>query len=143
MRKGLNGGKMLAIKSDPTCALLEMVVDGPVARDDYQAAVEAVDALLKTYRHINVVEVVRNTGWVAPDVWWADFMFHLTHHNFLHRVAVVSDKGWVAPMTRFFAPFYPAEVRTFAESELEEARAWASEKHAVPDAADELHLDFA
>jgi hypothetical protein len=38
---------------------------------------------------------------------------------------MVSDSGWVGPLTRMFAPFYPAAIRTFRMDELEDARRWA------------------
>lgn len=135
---------MLQVTSDSKSGYLEFLVDGSIDRAEYQAAVDAVDSLLETHRHINLVEIVRDIGWIAPDVWWKDMIFHLTHHNFLHRVAIVSNKGWVGPVTRFFAPLYPAEIRTFAEAEVEAARVWALHGDAgAPAGTVDPHLDFA
>lgn len=116
---------MLKIETDAAAGFLEMTVDGTISRDEYEAVVSAVEELLKTHDKLNVVEVVRELGWIEPEVWWKDILFHLSHRNFLHRVAVVSDRGWVGPVTRLFAPLYPAAIRTFAEAELDEARRWA------------------
>lgn len=116
---------MLKIETDAAVGLAELTVEGPVNRADYEQVVATIDDLLKQHDKLNVIEVVREMGWVDFDVWWKDLVFHLTHRNWLHRVAVVSDKGWVGPMTRFFAPLYPAEIRTFALDQLDEARQWA------------------
>lgn len=116
---------MFKVEKNTASGYLELTVDGVIHKADYEAAAAAVDELLKTHDKINVVEVVRDIGWVEPQVWWKDLLFHLAHRNFVHRAAVVSDSGWVGPVTRMFAPFYPAAIRTFAMDELDEARRWA------------------
>jgi len=116
---------MLKVESDAKAGYLELTVDGVVHKDEYQQAVDAVDELLKTHEQLNVVEVVRDIGWIDAEVWWKDLLFHLSHRNFIHRAAVVSDNGWIGPMTRMFAPFYPAAIRTFGLDQLEYARTWA------------------
>lgn len=115
---------MLKVETDVPAGYLEFTVDGAVDKEDYQAAVDAVDLLLQSHAQLNVVEVVRNIGWIEPEVWWKDLLFHLAHRNFIHRAAVVSDSGWVGPVTRIFAPFYPAAIRTFGLDQLEHARQW-------------------
>ena len=116
---------MLKVETDVPAGYLELTVDGAVDKEDYQAAVDAVDLLLQSHAQLNVVEVVRNIGWIEPEVWWKDLLFHLAHRNFIHRAAVVSNSGWVGPVTRIFAPFYPAAIRTFGLDQLEHARQWA------------------
>lgn len=116
---------MLKVESDAKAGYLELTVDGVVHKDEYQQAVDAVDELLKTHEQLNVVEVVRDIGWIDAEVWWKDLLFHLSHRNFIHRAAVVSDNGWIGPMTRMLAPFYPAAIRTFGFDQLEYARTWA------------------
>ncbi len=116
---------MLKVEADAKAGYLELTVDGVIHKADYEAAVAAVDELLKTHEQLNVVEVVRDIGWVEAEIWWKDLLFHLSHRNFVHRVAVVSDAGWVGPVTRMFAPFYPAAIRTFGLDQLEYARNWA------------------
>lgn len=116
---------MLKIDADKSSGLIELTVDGPIHQADYEAAVAAVEELLQTHDKLNAIEVVKEIGWVDFGVWWKDLVFHLTHRNIFHRAAVVSDHGWIGPMTRFFAPLYPAELRSFPLDQLEEARAWA------------------
>ena len=116
---------MLKVEADATVGFLELTVDGAISREEYEAVVSAVDELLITHEKLNVVEVVKKLGWIEPEVWWKDILFHLSHRTFLHRVAVVSDRGWVGPLTRFFAPLYPVAIRTFGEADLAEARRWA------------------
>ncbi|MDE2410856.1 MAG: STAS/SEC14 domain-containing protein [Sphingomonadales bacterium] len=116
---------MLKIETDEAARLLVLTVDGEIHRADYETTVDTVDDMLTRHDKLNVIEIVRAIGWVDFDVWWRDLVFHLTHRNWLDRVAVVSDAGWVGPVTRFFAPLYPAEIRTFSLDDLEEAKQWA------------------
>lgn len=116
---------MLKVETDLPAGYLELTVDGAIDKEDFQAAVDAVDQLLQRHAQLNVVEVVRTIGWIEPELWWKDLLFHLAHRNFIHRAAVVSDSGWVGPVTRMFAPFYPAAIRTFGLDQLDYARTWA------------------
>jgi SpoIIAA-like len=116
---------MLGVETDNGKGYLELTVDGRIGKEDYAAAVAAVDELLKTHDRLNVLEIVLDIGWVEPEVWWKDIVFHLRHRRFLNRAAIVSDSGWVGPVTRLFAPLYPAAIRTFTTAEIEIARQWA------------------
>jgi hypothetical protein len=89
--------------------------------------------LLTTHEKLNVIAVVRDLGWVDMGVWPKDLVFHLTHRNWLNHFALVSDIGWIGPLTRFFAPLYPAAaIRTFALAELDEARRWVKVGDVLP-----------
>ena len=116
---------MLTYEIDKASCFLEATVDGPIRKNEYVALSTEVDALLKTHDKFNFVAVVRSFGPFAPAVWWKDMIFRLTHRHWLNHAAVVSDPGWIGPVTRFFAPIYPAAIRAFPLSQLDEARAWA------------------
>lgn len=115
---------MLRIETDASSGFAEITVDGGIERAEYEAVIAAIDELLKTHPKLNVVGVVHRLGWAGPDVWMKDLAFHLTHRNWLAHFALVSDTDWVAALTRFFAPLYPAEMRTFKLDQLDEARRW-------------------
>ena len=42
-------------------------LNGRIGRADFQNAVDAVDRLLKTHKKIDVVEVVKDIGWIEPE----------------------------------------------------------------------------
>lgn len=134
---------MLKVEADREAGYLELTVDGRIDKADYERAIEAIDALLETHKKIDVMEIVLDLGFIEPEVWWKDIVFHLSHHHFLRRVAVVSDSGWVGPLTRLFAPLYPAAIRTFSVGEIFEARRWVKEGDPVAEDIAEPHLDFA
>lgn len=134
---------MLKVEADRDSGYLELTVDGRIEKADFEKAVEAVDMLLETHKKIDVMEIVLDLGMFTPEVWWKDLVFHLSHHNFMRRASVVSDNGWVGPLTRLFAPLYPADIRTFSLCEIEEARRWTKFGDPQDDSAVEPHLDFA
>ncbi len=133
---------MLDIAMDAEAGFLELTVDGAISDADYQQAVDAVTLLLARHQKINVVEVVKEIGWVDPGVWFKDLAFHLTHHNFMRRAAIVTDKGWVGPLINLAAPLYPATIRNFRLAEIEAARQWVRASDAAA-SSDEAPLDFA
>lgn len=116
---------MMSMTCDDEAGFMEVMVDGAITRPDYEAVVAAVDQLLERHRKLDFVEVVRRLGPIPPEVWWRDLVFHLHHRDFLRRAAAVSDSGWVGPLVRLLAPLYPAELRYFPESRLDDARRWA------------------
>ena len=132
---------MLDIAMDLDAGFLELTVDGAISDADYQQAVDAVSLLLARHKKINIVEVVKDIGWVDPGVWLKDLAFHLTHRSFMRRAAIVSDKGWMGPLTNLVAPLYPTSIRNFKLAEIEAARRWA--RATDPISEDEAPLDFA
>jgi len=134
---------MLTVTLDKEAGYLELTVDGPIDATSYTKAIEAVDELLARHKKINVVQVIRDLGWIDPSVWWKDLTFHMTHRDFIRHAAIVSDKDWIESVSNLLAPLFPAAVKTFKMSEIEAARTWA--KTPVTDATpqEEQHLDFA
>ena len=127
---------MLKLTSDPDAGYIEITVDGAVGHKEYEAVVAEVDRLLARHERLNIVEIVREIGWIEAEVWWKDIAFHLTHRDFLGRVAVVSDQGWVGPLTRMFAPLFLAPIRVFPLNELDAARRWVRDgdpAHPLPE----------
>ncbi|HEY9234533.1 MAG TPA: STAS/SEC14 domain-containing protein [Phenylobacterium sp.] len=116
---------MLSIKTDETTGYIELTVDGAIERPEYEAAVKAIEGLLKTHHKINAVEVVRSFKGIEPSLWWQNVNYSFSRLDSFGRCAVVTDKGWLGPMARFFAAFLSVELRTFGLDELEAARAWA------------------
>ena len=116
---------MLDIMIDESVGYIELTVDGAVDKAGYEAAVAAIEALLKTHKKINAVEVVRSFVGMEPSLWWRDLNYSFTRLDSFGRCAVVTDNGWIGPMARFFAAFLSVEVRTFEMKDLEAARTWA------------------
>jgi len=59
---------MISVSSDAAAGVLEITVDGAIDRDDYEKVVTAVDSLLETHKQIDVIEIVRELGWLPPQI---------------------------------------------------------------------------
>lgn len=58
---------------------------------------------------------------------WDDARLGFHHLHDFRRVAVVTDVDWLKPMVAAAAKIVDAELRIFANEELESARAWLAE----------------
>lgn len=116
---------MLRIDADKATGFAEITLDGGIEKAEYETVIATIEDMLQGHDRLNVVGVVLRLGWAGPDVWMKDLAFHLTHRNWLNHFALVSDNDWVGAVTKFFAPLYPSEIRTFKLTGLEEARRWA------------------
>ena len=119
---------MLTQQTDPATGVIEIVVDGAISKDDYQATAAAIQAALDTHGKVRVIEVIKSLGWIDPGVWWQDVRWVFTHLSGIGRCAVVTDKGWVGSITRAIAALMPSEIRVFGLGELDAARAWVREE---------------
>ncbi len=59
---------------------------------------------------------------------WSDLKFGISRWNQIGRIAVVTDVAWVKDAILLFAPIFPHPVRTFANTDLEQAKRWIREK---------------
>jgi len=117
---------MLEIATDTVAGFIEITVDGDIGESDFDAAVEAIEAVFAKHGHVNAVEVIRRLGTMPPGLFWRDVKYSFSHLDRFGRCAVVTELGWIGPLARFFAAFTPhVEIRTFPMTELEAARAWA------------------
>lgn len=119
---------MLDITTDDDSGLIEIIVDGRIEREDFERVVAEFERLLATHRQLNVVEVIRDLGGVAPSVWWRDVTWAIGHIHQVSRAAVVTDSGWIGPFARAVGALMPTEIRAFPMSDLAAARLWAAER---------------
>jgi len=116
---------MLEVTTDAAAGMIEITIDGNISAPDFEAAVQAIEAMIAKHDRINVVEVIRRLGTMPPELWWRDVKYSFSHLDKFGRCAVVTELGWVGPLARFFGAFTRVEIRTFPFAELEAARAWA------------------
>lgn len=119
---------MLTHRVDESSGIVELHVNGPVERVEYDAAITAIDAMIERHGTVKVLEVLKDFGWIDPSIWWKDTVWGLTHLRDFGRCAVVTDKGWVGPFARAIGALMPAEVRVFPLAAEEDARVWLMAK---------------
>ncbi|OJV33895.1 STAS/SEC14 domain-containing protein [Sphingomonas sp. 67-36] len=105
--------------------LVELVVDGAISREDFDKVVSTLEGAFAKHGKVNVVEVVRKFGAIAPQLWWRDLTWSFSHLGRFGRCAMVTDSGWIGPVARVMAAMLPIELKTFGADQLDAARAWA------------------
>ncbi len=108
--------------------MLEVKVTGKLTHGDYQSCVAAFERLLSQHGKLRVLyDLVNFRGWDAAAL-WDEIKFDLKHFADIERMALVGDKTWEKRMAEFCKPFTRAAVRYFEHDQIEEARAWLSER---------------
>jgi hypothetical protein len=118
---------MLTYTLDEDAGVVDLIVDGEIARQDYQDLIPVLEKLIERHGKLRAVETVRKIGPVDMSLWWQDLKWVFEHRNDLARCAVITDHGWIGPVTKAFGALFPAEIRTFTEAEGGKARAWVRE----------------
>jgi len=118
------------VREDADSDIVEIVVDGEIKASDYHDAAEKVLQVIEKHGRIRVLKEVRKFTGLNFDVFKNKLIFDMLKHvKDIRCAAVVSDEHWARQLTDFLAPAYPYPVRTFALSEIEEARSWLKSVH--------------
>ena len=118
---------MLEINVDRDENLVTVKPTGPLAKEDFERLSEAVDG------YINVNDLEPNLMIVAESFpYWESFTAFLaharfirTHHEIVKKIAIVGDSFALSNLPAIADHFVTAEVRHFAQNELDQARKWA------------------
>ena len=107
--------------------VLEVVLHGKLAREDYERFVPEIERMIREYFRIRVLVIMRDFhGWDAGAL-LEDLKWNAEHFRDIERLAVVGERTWHTWMTGFCKPFSTTEVRYFAAKDLAAARAWINE----------------
>ncbi len=118
---------MLSYTIDEEAGLIDIIVDGEITRQDYEALIPVLEGLLARHDKLRAVETVRKIGPIDWSLWWQDLKWVIAHRDALARCAVITDHGWVGPVTRAASALLSGEIRVFPEAKGGEARAWVRE----------------
>src|ERR1043166_215829 len=93
--------------------VLEVHVNGTLAKTDYKQFVPEVDRLVEQHGKIRVLlDMTDFHGWSAGGL-WEDIKFDLKHFSDIERVAMVGEKKWHKGMSKVCRPFTTAKIRYF------------------------------
>ena len=120
---------MLKLIDDLPPGVVGVEADDRVTADDYDRVLDpAVAATLKASASgkLRVLYVVHGDNFphYTAGAVWEDAKLGLGHLRDWERIAVVSDADWLHKALHAFGWMVPGEVRSFALSELDGARAW-------------------
>ncbi|HEX7784277.1 MAG TPA: STAS/SEC14 domain-containing protein [Sphingobium sp.] len=115
---------MLQHRMDGAAGIFEMEVDGSIDAESYRAVVRDMEAAIETHGQISLLETITSIGWISPEIWLEDLFWSSRHMGSFSRVALVTDTGWLASLAATAALAFPVKLKTFALSDIAEARAW-------------------
>lgn len=108
-------------------------VAGHLTRDDYaNVLVPPLREAVEAGRPLRVLYAVGPELDMDRSALWEDARLNLDlgirHRRAWERVAVVTDADWLRRAFELFSWMVPGQMRLFAESELEQAKAWVAEQ---------------
>ncbi|HEY6780671.1 MAG TPA: STAS/SEC14 domain-containing protein [Thermoleophilaceae bacterium] len=118
--------------SDMPAGVLGFRVSGTLTREDYtERLIPDLRGVIEAGGRLRLVVLIEpdfdrlELGAVWEDVKTAVGV-ELKHHSSWERTAVVTDIEWISGATSAFSWLAPGELRRFAGTELEAAKAWAA-----------------
>ncbi len=110
--------------------VVAMCVSGRVEKEDIERGITAVDEALARQDRIALYAEVAMSG-MTPGAFALDLGYGLRHLGELHRfarMAVMTNQEWVRRIIQVQGRILPQiEIRTFAESERDEALVWVAQ----------------
>ena len=119
---------MIKLIPDMPPNVVAFTASGQVTGDDYKnVIIPLVDEKINQHGKIKLLyHLGPDFKKFTTTALWDDAKIGFYHLKAFERVAVVSDVTWILTMTRGIGLTMPMEVRTFANDELDEAKAWIS-----------------
>ena len=114
----------IAYHEDDATRVAEIRVGGKIMAEDYDRAVTPLQDFIDRHGTVKLLEIVDSFGGYDPTVIWEGIKFDFRNVRHISHVAVVSDIGWIGPVSKAAGALLPTKLRTFAMSELAQARAW-------------------
>ncbi len=121
---------MLEMHEHDRADVIELIVDGAVSREEYEAVRDRAEAFINRRGRARLLEVILDPGPVDPAVLWEDTRFAFRHMGDFSRIAVVTERRWLAEILAALQKIFVGEVKGFTLTECEEAWNWLTE-HAL------------
>ena len=123
---------MIAQLTDLPAGTLGFRASGKIASDEYRRMMEPIYAGLERGEKLNIYfELADDFHGLDLGALWQDVQaagsVGLKHRSSWQRMALVTDKDWVRHGASAFGWLAPGELRLFALTERDEARAWLAE----------------
>ena len=121
---------MLEMHEHDAQDVIELIVDGAVSREEYEAVRDRAEAFINRRGRARLLEVILDLGPVDPAVLWEDTRFAFRHMDDFSRIAVVTERKWLAEALAALQKVFVGEVKGFTLDECGEAWKWLTE-HAL------------
>lgn len=120
---------MIKVHATPDSNIVEMVVEGSATAEEFDTALQTLNASIETHGTIKLLEHIGDLS-MPPIPWsrfWEDIKFGFGHLSDITHVAVVADQGWIGTWVQLMNPLFKAEMKVFTRADIAKARAWLKE----------------
>jgi hypothetical protein len=109
--------------------ILVLEPKAPLEAADFQGLAQEIDPYIAEHGTLPGVMIHAKAfpGWVNLEAALAHMRFIESHHQKIHRLAVVSDSRLLTELPKIIGHLVHAEVKHFAESAYEDALQWLRE----------------
>lgn len=115
---------MLTYKEYDNAQAVEIVLKGRVSTEEFDAVATKLEAFMKRYGRVRVLEIVEDFEGMDASAFWHDIKFSLRHLRDFSRVAIVAHPDTHHLWSSLVAPFITCEVEHFPPGEKDAARDW-------------------
>lgn len=115
---------MLEARQIPDTNILEVRIDGPITREQFDRMTELGDRIIADHATIRILEIVDDLGKVEPSALWADLRWGTSRLKHMTHAAIVADARWVEWTTALLKPFFSIEMRNFPLAQRDQALHW-------------------
>jgi hypothetical protein len=106
--------------------ILVLEPDAPLQAADFEGLAHEIDPYIAEHGKLPglMIHAKAFPGWADLDAFLAHMRFIESHHQKIHRLAVVSDSSLLTEVPKIAAHLVRAEVKQFPESAYEDALRW-------------------
>ena len=115
---------MLTHKEIQGTNIIEITLDGPLSREEFDQMVIKTEEMIETHGKIKLIEIIGHVGKIPLSVLWEDMKWEPSHLKYFSHVAIVADQRWIDWLVTASKIFISAKMKTFHLDQLEEARNW-------------------
>lgn len=113
----------LEYKNNPDNNIVEIVVEGKITAADFKQLMAKAGADFAQHGKLRILEDIRSFEGIDPMALWIDLQQFRRIKDITHA-AIVVDAKWIRTIAEAVGNLYPFEMKVFARSQLEAARAW-------------------
>lgn len=120
--------RMLTVKLDEKKGVAMIEPDGPLSKQDFEAAVKVIDPFIEKHNHLNglVIHTKKFPGWDSFTALSSHLQFVKEHHKKISRIAFATDSVIKNFAEKVGSHFVSAEIKGFSYQELKQAKNWAT-----------------
>jgi hypothetical protein len=106
--------------------ILVLEPDAPLQAADFEGLAHEIDPYIAEHGKLQglMIHAKAFPGWANLDAFLAHMRFIESHHQKIHRLAVVTDSSLLTELPKIAAHLVRAEVKQFPESAYQDALRW-------------------